>query len=238
MIILAIIIIVLIIFIFKYEYEVLHIYDLPITPIRDLPLNTGDIFITRCDYVTQLEPVHYLMFGLCNNIVTGGYGTHVGVIVNIGGTAYIYHAEFFPTYDYTISAYRWKAPVLTDYYDYIMKYCGEIIYYPIKTPLDINKTQDFIISYSDKIFSINQLTWANTIFKIPVEFNKNYTICTKLVSDYLQHMGILPETINTNQISPCDLAQILVNSKRFNSPVLILNSYINYKKNNKTVTKF
>lgn len=220
-----------------YEYDVLQIYDLPLCTIRDLPLNTGDVFITRCDYVTQLEPAHYMMFGLANHIITGGSGTHAGIIVKFNDTPYIYHAEFFPTYDYNVGAYRWKAPVLMDFTDYFMKYCGEITYYPIRTVLDSDRTRDFIVSQTNKEFTINQFTWANTLLKVPLEFNKNHVICTKLVVDYLMYMNILPATENSHQINPHELSQKLADSDHYESPKLILNSYVNYKKYGKKITK-
>ncbi len=236
MIIFALILIVFIVMIFAYEYDVLHIHDLPICSIRDLPLNTGDIFITRCDYVTQMEPVHYAMFGLFNHIATGGFGTHAGIIVKFNDTPYIYHAEFFPTYDYATGAYRWKAPVLMDYCDYFMKYCGEIIYYPIRKGLNADRTQEFIMSQVDREFTINQFTWVNTILKVPLEFNKDHTICTKLVTDYLDFMNVLKVDQEHHQVSPHDLSQYLQASSNYHSPKLILNAYVNYKKYRKKMT--
>ncbi len=237
MILYALVLITLIVIIFAYEYDVADIMDLPLVDIRDIPIRTGDIFITRCDYATQYEPVHYFMFGLCNHIFTGGVETHAGIVVNFDGKPYIYQVEYVPTYDYITESYRWKAPVLMDFYDYMMKYCGEIMYYPVKSELDVERTQQFIKSKVSTEFSIDQLDWGNTILKIPIKFNKKYTFCVKLVTDYLKYMGIIKPEYKSHHTNPQDLKRYIRESDQYYEPILVLNAYINYKLYDKKITK-
>lgn len=228
MLLIALIIVSLLIIIVYYHYKVNEMRKMPTSKLLDLPLKTGDVIMTRCDYVSLIEPVHYLMFNLTNMIISGGLETHAGVVIVKNSIPYLYQVDFTPTYDILTDSYKWKAPILTTLTDYVMSYTGECIYHPIKTEIDINFASDFMMKNKERDFTINQLRWGNTLLKVPSKHDPDIVFCVQLVAEFLQEAGVLKLDCPAHVMNPQDLKRVMDTSGNFDPPKLILNSYLDF----------
>lgn len=224
----TVVIIIIIIILFFYHTNVLDLHNLPIKNISEIQFKTGDIIFMRCDYATLIEPFHYTLLNIGNFIGTGGVETHVGIVIVINNIPYVYQVEYKPTYDFITNTYRWKAPILGRLYDYIMAYTGDVLYYEASAALDLERSIMFINSNKNREFTINQLRWANTIFKLPTGASKKYKFCVQLVTDYLEYMNVITSKYDSYRMNPQDLKESIVESNFYHKPILIKNAYINY----------
>lgn len=222
------IVIFLILMVFYY-YAVEDLRDKPIKKFQDIELKTGDIFFTHCDYITLIEPFHFTVLNLLNNVCNGGVETHVGIVVRKNNKPWIYQVEYKPTYDQYTQSWRWKAPMIMDPEKYFMEYCGEIIYYPVKNELDINKTWQFIEDYQKHEFTVNQVRWINTYMKLPLDrfFSEDppKRFCVQLVSEYLNYMQVLYTSYEPQYMNFQDLKADMQFSGIWNKPFILDNIY-------------
>lgn len=208
----------------------------PIKSFQEAGFKNGDIILTRCDYSIQYEPVHYGIFNIFNFYASGGIETHAGLVVEKDDELWLYHVEYKPTLDAVSKEYKWKSPVLVNLQDYVMSYCGDVFHYPAKKKLSIDKTWKFIESTKNCSFTVNQLTWANTIFKLPAKFKTKNKICTQLVAEYLIYINAVNFS-NTQDVNPQDLKYFIKVSEFYKPVCIIMNAYYNYSKNNNAKTK-
>lgn len=208
----------------------------PIKSFEEAGFKNGDIILTRCDYSIQYEPVHYGIFNVFNFYASGGIETHAGIVVERNNDLWLYHVEYKPTLDAVSQEYKWKSPVLVNLQDYIMSYCGDIFHYPVKQKLSVCKTQEFMKNTSNCRFTVNQLTWANTIFKLPAKFDTKHKICTQLVAEYLVFMNVVKFS-GTHDVNPQDLKYFIKVSELYKPATRIMNAYYNYTRNNKKCSK-
>jgi hypothetical protein len=225
------VVLVLIILILLYQVQVVNLHDLNRANISDINWKTGDLLFMRCDYTTLIEPAHFLALNLSNWAISGGLETHVAMIIKIDNTPYVYQVEYKPTWDISTQSYRWKAPVIMNLQDYIMGYVGEVQYLSCKQELDLPQTLDFVKQNQQIEFTINQLRWANTLFKIPSKPDPRYKFCVQLITDYLQHMNIIQPSMSSHHMNPNDLKTLVLNSNFYDSPILVNNAYLNLKIN-------
>lgn len=212
-----------------YYNAVENFRDKPIYKYKDIEFKTGDIFFTHCDYITLVEPFHFLLLNLMNCVFNGGLETHVGIIVNYYGKPMIYQVEYKPTYDEFSNTWKWKSPVLMEPEKYFMEYCGEIIYYPIKNELSLDKTMEFIKTHENTEFTINQIRWINTYVKLPLDgfFNEDppKRFCVQLTSEFLNEMELLRTSYEEAYMSFQDLKSDMEASNHWDSPVILENIY-------------
>lgn len=227
----SLIIILLLVIIYHYQIFVKEFINLfPCKDINNYNFKTGDIILTRCNYLFLYEPIHYIGFNLLNYLLTSNIETHAALVVNINSKSFIYNVDIRPCFDHFDKKYKYRSPSLIPLEKYLMCYEGEVFVYPTKKEHNNSNILQFIEKTKNKTFSINQWRWLNTIIQLPINFSKEYVICTHLVMEYLIFINLVNEKnlqYYKESTNPKNIKEIIKTSNIYDNPFILNNVYKN-----------
>jgi len=222
-------IVLFILLIINYVRRVKKLCKLQLTTMTDIysTLKTGDILFTRFDYFDAYL-IQYLIRNVIYSHVSDLY-THVGMVVKIENTLYIYSAYQDVKYDWITNTYK-TGSVLILLRDYIMTYNGNIVLFRLLNSVGTTGLYDVITENKNKIFDNNMYRIINTILDITK--NKKHTdkiICTQAVGDALIGVGLMSPLTYTPNLSVGDITSFVKTSEKYGAPVMVVNPYVEAK---------
>lgn len=202
---------------------------------------TGDILLTRSDYLDQGNVISY--FRVTQQTLFDTIYGHASLIIRYNDKLYAYSFNTSEHHD-VVSGKHISGVQITPLEPYIKNYRGMVFFYPLKNQYEVKKTDKEMFDYaSERVYQQKPRFKAAGIPHIATFLGdvkcekeiKKYVICSQVVADALQFLGIIEDSICPNHFTMKDMEELVNHREYYKYGYKVSNNYTDGRCNRTTL---